>query len=65
LKNGFWIKESIRNKIYSIWEIIKFDLNLIFIRVRNIIKPIIRIEASNNFIIHINMFLCMMNDDGH
>ena len=29
------------------------------------IKPIIRIEACNNCIIHINMFLCMMDDYGY
>jgi hypothetical protein len=29
------------------------------------IKPTIRIEACNNFIMHINMLLCIMNDYGH
>jgi hypothetical protein len=28
------------------------------------IKPIIRIETCNNFIKHINMLLCMMDDYG-
>jgi hypothetical protein len=43
---------------------IRFDL--IFLNVRNIIlklhiKLIIRIEAWNNFIMYINMLLCMMD----
>jgi len=29
------------------------------------IKPIIRIEACKNWIMHINMLLCMMDGYGH
>jgi hypothetical protein len=38
-------------------------LEILFLKIH--IKPIIRIEASNNFIIHINMLLCMMDGYGH